>query len=93
MCDDEDEPAFNKYQEQAEEPCAHLVERHLESDCSSRVRTCSSLTGVGLVYFVIDHSFGICQPFGDALPGPVLAPGWRRRHFDRQRVVCGNMNA
>src|ERR1019366_2886811 len=57
---------------------------------SSRVRTCSSLTGVGLVCFVIGHSFGICQPFGDALPGPVLAPGWRRRHFEGQRVVCGN---
>jgi hypothetical protein len=50
---------------------------------SSRVRTCSSLAGIGLVYFVIGHTFGIWQAFGDALPGLAVAPGWQRHIDDR----------
>jgi hypothetical protein len=46
-----------------------------------RVRTCSSLAGIGLVCFVIRHTFGIWQAFGDALPGPAVAPG-RLQLFD-----------
>src|ERR1700730_17107588 len=58
---------------------------------SSRVRTCSSLAGIGLVYFVIGHTFGIWQAFGDALPGLAVAPGWQR-HIDDRPSSPGNAN-